>query len=78
MAKAMPLRKNGRDDSLRSNKGALLLLNIRQLLTLRSSTRGPRRGRDLSDLGLIEDGAVLCIGGKIVSHGKTKDALNDS
>ncbi len=78
MAKAMPVRKNVRDHSLRSNKGALLLLNIRQLLTLGSSTRGPRRGRDLSDLGLIEDGAVLCIAGKIVSLGKTKDALDDS
>jgi imidazolonepropionase len=55
-----------------------LLLNIRQLLTLSPPTRGPRRGRDLSDLGLIEDGAVLCIGGKIVSIGKTKDALRDA
>jgi imidazolonepropionase len=60
------------------NTRALLLVNIRQLLTLRSSSKGPRRGRDLSDLGLIEDGAVLCMGGKIVSVGKTKDALRDS
>jgi len=56
----------------------LLLVNIRQLLTMRSSGAGPRRGRNLSDLGLIEDGAVLCVGGKIVSVGKTKDALRDS
>jgi len=56
---------------------ALFLFNIRQLLTLRSST-GPRRGRELSDLGLIEDGAVLCLGGRIVSVGNTKDALCDS
>ncbi len=27
---------------------------------------------------MIEDGAVLCVGGKIVSVGKTKDALRDS
>ena len=56
----------------------ILFLNIRQLLTLRSNVAAPRRGRDLSQLGLIEDGAVLCMGGKIVSIGKTKDALNDA
>jgi len=30
------------------------------------------------ELGIIEDGAVLCVGGKIVSVGKSKDALRDS
>lgn len=57
----------------------LLLINISQLLTLHSphTTLGPRRGSDLKDLGIIEDGAVLCLGGKIVSVGKTKDALRD-
>jgi imidazolonepropionase len=58
--------------------GALLLVNIRQLLTLDSPTKSPRRGRELSELGLIEDGAVLCLGGRIVSVGRTKDALSDS
>ena len=56
---------------------ALLLVNIGQLLTLRSKTPGPRRGASLSDLGIIEDAAVLCLGGKIVSVGSTKDALRD-
>jgi len=55
----------------------LLLINIRQLATLRSAERGPRRGAALSDLGIIEDGAVLCLSGKIVSVGTTKDALRD-
>jgi imidazolonepropionase len=31
----------------------------------------------LRELGIIHDGAVLCVGGKIVSVGKTKDALRD-
>ena len=70
MAKATPPR--------RLSEPALLLLNIRQLLTLSSPAQGPRRGRDLSQLGLIESGAVLCVGGKIASVGKTKDALRDS
>ena len=62
-----------------ANPRALLLVNIGQLLTLRalSANGGPRRGRELSELGIVEDAAVLCIGGKIVSVGKTKDALRD-
>jgi len=58
---------------------ALLLVNVGQLLTLRPAAEkaGPRRRAGLSDLGLIEDGAVLSLGGKIVSAGKTKDALRD-
>jgi imidazolonepropionase len=59
---------------------ALLLANIGQLLTLRplgSDEEGPRRGASLSELGIINDAAVLCVGGKIVSVGTTKDALHD-
>ncbi len=43
-----------------------------------SSARfGPRRGPEVKELGILEDAAVLCIGGKIVSVGTTKDALRD-
>jgi imidazolonepropionase len=56
---------------------ALLLVNIGQLVTLRSSVDGPRRGASLSELGIIKDAAVLCLGGKIVSVGRTNDALRD-
>src|SRR6202163_4435355 len=57
----------------------LLLLNIAQLLTLtsRSTADGPRRGTSLSELDIMQDAAVLCLGGKIVSVGRTKDALRD-
>jgi len=55
----------------------LLLTNIRQLLTLRGS-RGPRRGRELSDPGIIENAAVLCAAGKIVSVGTMQQASRDS
>lgn len=60
-----------------SREKALLLTNIGQLLTLQSNTSGPRRGAALRDLGLLEDAAVLCLGGQIVSVGKTKAALRD-
>ncbi len=58
-------------------RATLLLVNIDQLLTLRSLDIGPRRGPDLKELGIIEDAAVLSLGGKIVSVGTTKDALRD-
>jgi imidazolonepropionase len=59
-------------------KMRLFLANIGQLAMLRSSNKnGPLRGSDLSKLDIIEDGAVLCLGGKIVSVGSTKDALRD-
>lgn len=49
----------------------LAILNISQLLTLRSSTTGPRAGKNQSDLGIIENGAVLISGDKILEVGKT-------
>jgi imidazolonepropionase len=56
---------------------ALLLTNISQLLTLRGS-HAPRRGRELRALGIVEDAAVLCVGGKIVSVGSRKEAKKDA
>jgi imidazolonepropionase len=69
-----PTEKSGR-----AATPPLFLGNIRQLLTVWSSNSkpSPRRGRDLTELGIIEDGAVLCVGGKIVSVGTTKEALRD-
>ena len=62
----------------RSQK-AVLLANIGQLLTLHAAKTeaGPRRGHALKDLGIITGGAVLCLAGRIVSVGTTKDALRD-
>jgi len=58
---------------------ALLLVDIGQLLTLRSVSGSSklRRAAGALELGILEDAAVLCLGGKIVSVGKTKDALRD-
>jgi imidazolonepropionase len=56
---------------------ALLLVNIGELLTLRSASHGPRRGSSLSELGIIRDAAILCLAGKIVSVGTTKDTYRD-
>jgi imidazolonepropionase len=67
-------------NKLPSNAGLpLLLVDIGQLVTVRSSSSNPspRRGSELKELGIIENGAVLCLGGKIVSVGTTKEALRD-
>ena len=61
----------------RETNHGLLLVNIRELLTLAGNNASPRCGVELRDIGIIEDGAVLCVGGKIVSVGKTKDSMRD-
>jgi imidazolonepropionase len=53
------------------------LANIGQLVTLRGEA-APRRGSDLQDVGLIEDAAVLCGGGKILAAGPQRELLRDS
>ena len=62
-----------------STANPVLLANIGRLLTLRlsSTNSGPRRGSELKELGIIQEGAVLCAGGKIVCVGTIKDALRD-
>lgn len=59
------------------NQNNLLLLNIGQLVTLRSSKVGPRRGSQMRALRVIENGAVLCGAGKVISVGKTSEAVRD-
>ena len=70
------MESNSKSDA---SERALSLINIGQLLTLRSASAklGPRRGPDLKQLSIIEDGAVLCLAGKILSVGTTKEALRD-
>src|SRR3954454_12403496 len=50
----------------------LILTNIGQLLTLRGGAV-PRRGRELAELSIVEDAAVLCAKGKVVAAGKRRE-----
>jgi len=52
----------------------LLLANIGQLLTM-SGGPGPRRGPALQQIGLIQDAAVLCGGGRIIAAGTQAEVL---
>lgn len=53
---------------------AVLLHRITQLVTM-SAGPGPRRGRQMREIGLIEDAAVLISGGQIAAVGKTRELL---
>jgi imidazolonepropionase len=55
----------------------LLLANIGQLVTV-SGGPAPRRGAALKEIGLIENAAVLCGGGKILLAGPQRELLRDS
>jgi imidazolonepropionase len=52
----------------------LLLANIGQLVTLRGVS-GPRRGPALQEIGVVQDAAVLCGGGKIIAAGPQRRIL---
>ena len=53
----------------------LLLRGARQLLTLRGPS-GPRRGADLRNLGIIQDGAILIVDGIIRDIGPSRRIEN--
>ncbi len=54
-----------------NKKTTLLIKNIGQLITMQGLF--PRRGREMSEIGLIEDGAVAVSGDKIIAVGKSDD-----
>ena len=55
---------------VRKPQSATLLAHAAQLLTLRGDN-APRRGPQLRELGIIEDGAILIANGKIAAVGTT-------
>jgi imidazolonepropionase len=59
-----------------SEAAPLLLVHATQLVTMRGG-KGPRRGHQMRDIGVIDDGAVLVSGGKIVSVGSTDELRAD-
>lgn len=58
------------------NPISLIIQNAGQLLTMQSDQKGPRTGKHMEDLGIIEDGAVAVSEDKIVAAGKTKEVLD--
>jgi imidazolonepropionase len=73
------IKESGKTHQVRSLAAPVLLHSIGQLVTMSASgQQGPRRGKTLSEIGLIEDGSVLVSGGKIVSVGTTREMRQDS
>ncbi len=55
----------------------LMLLGAGQLVTCRSGEKGPRRGKNLADPGLIKDGALAVSGGRVIAVG-TEDEVKSA
>lgn len=61
-----------------TSSAPILLHSITQLVTMHLPAYfGPRRGKALSEIGLIEDGAVLITGGRVTSIGTTREMHRD-
>lgn len=58
------------------NKVDLIVYNIGQLVTCASGGR-PKRGGEMLDVGLIDNGAVAITGEKFVGVGRTEEILRD-
>src|SRR5512135_507701 len=50
----------------------LLIINAKELLTLAGST-GPRIGKQMSELGIVKDGALAIKEGRIIAVGPTHE-----
>lgn len=53
----------------------LLVYHAAQLATVAGSSRRPRRGPELGDIGIIEDGAIASRGGTIIAVGTTPEVM---
>ncbi|MFX1481980.1 MAG: imidazolonepropionase [Promethearchaeota archaeon] len=56
-------------------KPDVLLTNIGQIATLSGNNEKPKTGEQMSDLSIIEDGAIAIKDGKILAIGTTKEVL---
>ena len=51
----------------------ILIVNAEEMLTLSGNGQKPRIGKQMNDLGIINDGAIAIREGKIIAVGKTQD-----
>ena len=52
-----------------------MLVHAAELATLAGGTGGPKVGKEMNSLGIVEDGAVAVSGGRIVEVGSTSEVL---
>jgi imidazolonepropionase len=67
-------------DRAQTSASPLLLTNIGELLTLKmpSGAERPRRGRQLSELGIVSSASVFCRDGKIIAVGPENEVLSQA
>ncbi len=57
-------------------KADIVIVHASQLLSMRGFSDKPKTGRELRDLGIVEDGAVAIKDSKIVAVGTTREVLS--
>lgn len=58
-----------------NKKPDLLILNCKELLTIRGASSKPKIGHELDDVGIIHDGAIAICDERITDIGETKDLI---
>ncbi|MGB9791841.1 MAG: imidazolonepropionase [Thermacetogeniaceae bacterium] len=58
-----------------SEKADLIVCHAAQLVTVSGNSEAPKRGREMSEIGVIPDGAVAAMDGRIVAVGTTKEVF---
>jgi len=58
-----------------ARRAELVLVHASELVTIAGGSGGPRVGKEMNSLGIVEDGAVAVSGGKIVEVGITREVL---
>ena len=69
-----PARKKAGVDLIIANAGQLVTLEQARP-RLRGGSAAPRHGREMSELGIIQDGALAARGGRIVDLGRSDEVL---
>jgi len=58
-----------------ARRAELVFVHASELVTIAGGSGGPRVGKGMNSLGIVEDGAVAVSGGKIVEVGDTGEVL---
>jgi len=70
-------RQHKPGDALPKKNADLIIQHAKQLITAKGYTEKPATGPQMEDLGIIEDGAIAIIAGKIIAVGRTSDVLHN-
>jgi imidazolonepropionase len=66
-----------REVALTKKQADLTIAHANQLVTVKEHSARPAVGREMAELGVVEDGAVAVTNGKIIAAGKSTDVLSD-